>query len=128
MSYKDSTQLDTRISESNRILSKYPDRIPIIVEYDKTKINMKKQKFLVPKSASLSYLLVSIRNQINMANNNDNKVNNMSYFLFCDKKLVIPSSIINELYWDHIKNKEKVGNLDKFLYLYLSTENTFGSN
>lgn len=116
---------DSKIAESNRIMAKYPDRIPIILEFDRQKINIKKEKFLVPRSSSLCYLMVAIRNQIATSNDNGS-AHNKSYFLFCDKKLVIPSTIVNELYWEYIKNKEKQGNLDKFLYLYLSSENTFG--
>jgi hypothetical protein len=32
VAYKDSTTLDKRLAESQRIRAKYPDRIPVIVE------------------------------------------------------------------------------------------------
>ena len=48
-SYKERFSLDQRISESERILSKYPNYIPMIVEIDSKFGEIKKNKFLVPR-------------------------------------------------------------------------------
>ena len=59
-SYKEEFSLDQRSSESNRILAKYPDRVPIIIECKNKELNglIHKKKFLVPSEISVSYLIV----------------------------------------------------------------------
>ena len=55
-SLKKSTELSENISESTRILSKYPDRIPVIIKTKNQKLAkmLKKNKFLVPQDLSIA--------------------------------------------------------------------------
>lgn len=115
MLYKDSCTLDTRVSESNKILAKYPSHIPVIVDAD-SKLKLKKNKFLVPKDVSVGHLLCSIRKQMTVTQTD-------AVFLFVDKTLLSSTKLMSDIYEDHTKSRK---NNDKFLYIYMSKENTFG--
>jgi len=118
-SYKTEVSLDKRISESTRILAKYPDRVPIIVECGKT-LKLSKKKYLVPRDITASYLLHIIRGKM------EKLEPSKAIFLFCDGKLLSGSTNISQVYEDHIyKNKLNAGS-DNFLYLDVALENTFG--
>ena len=68
MKFKETYSEEMRIQESNKILIKYPSRIPIIIEKsdncDLIKIN--KTKFLVPKDLTLQQFVFIIRKKINL--------------------------------------------------------------
>lgn len=121
--YKEQNSLGFRISESQRILSKFPDRIPIIIDCSKDldKI-LSKKKFLVPREISVSYLLTIIRNKSTL---NSTK----AIFIFCNDKLLSGTSILGTVYDEYEKNAKKDSDFikgDKTLYLNLAYENTFG--
>ena len=120
--YKDIVSLSTRVCESNRVLSKYIDKIPIIIDCDSELDTVViKRKFLVPRDVSASYLISLIRSKISL----DSK---KAIFIFCDNKLIQGQALVGELYDNYIQNliySQKFDG-DKFLYFYLSCENTFG--
>ena len=127
-SYKERFSLDQRISESERILSKYTNYIPMIVEIDSKFGEIKKNKFLVPREVSASHLLCSVRAQIKCKKNE-------ALFMFDDNKLICTTTLIGQLYDDYIEKQrekhEKDGSrggksFDKFYYIFLQGENTFG--
>jgi GABA(A) receptor-associated protein len=121
MSLKNSINLSSRISESERILAKFPDRIPVIVESaDKelTKL-LKKNKFLSPTHVSVSYLLLTIRKQMKL----DSSV---AVFLFCDNKLLCSTELMSVVYNNYLTRNNIGKNHDKFLYITICKENTFG--
>ncbi|KAL9555219.1 hypothetical protein PS6_002991 [Mucor atramentarius] len=68
-SFKSRHSFDARLKESKRILSKYPDRIPIICE--KVEGNniarMAKQKYLIPSDICLGQFIYSIRKHIRLS-------------------------------------------------------------
>lgn len=111
--------LDKRISESNRILAKFPDKIPVIVESsDKDLIKqMKKNKFLSPYDISVSQFMYSIRRQLNLNASE-------ALFLFCNNTLINGTDIMGKIYEEYIYGNS--GNNDRFLYVQISKENTFG--
>ena len=120
--YKEEVSLSTRIGESNRVLSKYIDKVPVIIECDRELDSIiKKRKFLVPKDVSVSYLISIVRSKGNL----DSK---KAVFIFCDNQLVQGQSMIGEIYDRYINNIINSKNFDgdKFLYLHLSCENAFG--
>jgi len=121
MKYKDKNPLAKRISESNRICSKYPGYIPVVVELNSDKIKLEKNQFLVPRNVSAGHLLVNIRKQIT-----SNK--NEAIFMFTDNNTMICSTtMMDQLYEDHLKQYEnKNADNDLFYYVYIQTENTFG--
>ena len=120
--YKDEVSLSTRISESDRILSKYIDKVPVIIDCNRELGTfIKKRKFLVPKDVSVSYLISIIRSKGNL----DSK---KAIFIFCDNQLIQGQTIIGEIYDRYINNlvNSKKFDGDKFLYLFISYENAFG--
>ena len=114
--YQNELTLEKRLSEFNRIVGKYPDRIPIIIEKSKINSNnipdLDKHKFLVPEDITLGQFMYVLRQRIKL----ESKV---AIFLFINDKLISTSSTIGEIY---DQNKH----IDNFLYIKYAGENTFG--
>jgi GABA(A) receptor-associated protein len=114
LSYKYQYSFDKRLSESTRILTKYPDRIPIICEKSKTQnlplIN--KNKYLVTNDITIGQFICVIRNRMKLSPE-------FSIFLLVDGYVPASGSMIGELY-DEYKDD------DGFLYIEYCQENTFG--
>ena len=120
--YKDQVALSTRIIESDRILCKYPDKIPVIIDCDRElDAIIIKRKFLVPRDVSSSYLISLIRSKTKI----DSK---KAIFIFCDNTLIQGQTMIGEIYNKYMENLKSSKDFDgdKFLYFYISCENTFG--
>ena len=63
--YKSKNEFDFRINESKKILNKYPDKIPLIVEKSENcKYDIDKNKYLVPKDIQMQQLIFIIRKRI----------------------------------------------------------------
>ena len=113
--FKDKFSFEDRKKESIKIRTKYPDRIPIIIEKgsDSPDVNyIDKNKFLVPNDLLINQLLYVIRRRVNI---NSEK----SLFLFCNGKIPSGSSMVSTIYNE---NQDE----DGFLYITYSGENTFG--
>ncbi len=111
---KDHT-FEVRSIESAKILAKYPDRIPLIVE--KTPINsilpqISKSKFLVPADITITQFMFIIRKYLKLEPS-------VSIYLFCDGVIPNAGESINNIYLQH---KDE----DGFLYFFYAGENTFG--
>jgi len=104
---------DERLTESKKIRSKYPDRIPIIVESnDSTIPKIDKKKFLVPCDITVSQFMYVIRKRI--------KLNSTTaLFLFINGKIPKSSELLVNVDKEHC-------NEDGFVYMVYSGENTFG--
>ena len=105
---------EERILESAKIIEKYPDRLPIIVEKrDGSQIkNLDKTKYLVPRDMTVGQFMYVIRKRIKLTPEN-------ALFVFVNNTLPITSDTISDVY---AKHKHK----DGFLYMIYSGENTFG--
>ena len=113
ISLSETKTLEDRLAESNKVLIKYPERIPIIVEPltdDIVKID--KNKFIVSKDMTFGQLIYIIRKRINI--NSD-----VALFFSINGVLCPLSTDIESIYNDN-KNE------DNFLYVKYTTENTFG--
>ena len=111
--------LSQRISESNRVLAKYPSHVPVVVDCDPKLGTLKKNKFLVPSDVNASHLINSIRNQIKFEKNE-------AMFIFCGDTLLCNTAMMYDVYSNYMQNKKNGEEQDKFLYLYVGAENTFG--
>lgn len=112
MNYK-LKSFDDRLNESTKILKKYPDRIPIILQkYDNNAPHLEKYKYLVSSDTTFGSLLYSIRNNTKLKPSE-------AIFLSINGKMCSTSMLIKEIYETE---KEK----DNFLYISFSCENTFG--
>ena len=114
-SFKESKSYIERKTESSKIIEKYPDRIPIIVEKSiksTLKDNIDKKKYLVPKTLSFSQFIYIIRKRI--------KINESeALFVFVNNKIA-PSNLSIETIYNKSKDE------DGFLYVIYTNENTFG--
>ena len=104
----------SRKNESTKIILKYPDRIPVIVnKCNKSKLNtLKKNKFLVEKDMKYMNFIFTIRNNIDLDKS-------QSLFTLVNNTLINGNQTMGEIYNDH-KNE------DGFLYVVYTSENTFG--
>jgi GABA(A) receptor-associated protein len=114
--FKQNLAFKNRFKESSRLLGKYPERVPIIIERSENSIHLTlidKNKYLVPKDITMSQLLWVIRKRMNIGKYQAIFLLSESGTLFASKELI--SSVYEN-------NKD----LDGFLYLKYANENTFG--
>lgn len=113
--FKKNYSFDQRSNESEKIMKKYPGRVPVIVEKDiKSKIpDLDKTKFLVPMELTIGQLLYVIRKRIKISPEK-------AIFIFTSNILPPTSAEISSIY-------EKYRDEDGFLYCTISGENTFGN-
>ena len=114
--YKSLYSFNDRYNESQRILEKYPDRIPIICERSNmTSIDcpyIDKNKYLVPNSLTVGQFLYVIRKRMKISENK-------AMFLFVNDNVPHSTQILSNTY-EYYKDDEG------FLYVSYSFENTFG--
>ncbi|XP_046842954.1 autophagy-related protein 8-like [Xenia sp. Carnegie-2017] len=112
--FKEEHTIDVRRAESAKIRTKYPDRIPVVVEKapKSTIPDIDKRKFLVPNDLTVAQFMYIIRKRIQLAPEK-------AMFLFVNKVLPTTSSTMGAIYEEH---KDE----DGFLYIAYSGENTFG--
>lgn len=113
-SFKHDFSLKQRSEESSRVLEKFPQRIPVIVEKDERSMvnNIDKKKYLVPGDLTIGQFIYIIRKRIKLKPEE-------ALFFFVNNNLVPTSALISTIY---NSNKDR----DKFLYFIYSGENTFG--
>lgn len=115
MGYKDSVPFSERKRKAELILNQYPDRIPVLVEFDKnlSKINpTAKNKFIVPYDLTIGQFMYVIRKHIKISPEK-------AIFLFVNNRLLSVSSIMQNIYMDNSSD-------DGFLYIKVNEESTFG--
>lgn len=116
MTFKTEHPFIDRQKEANRILEKFPDRIPVICERERKNDDipeLTKKKFLLPRGLKMIEFLVVIRNKMKLKK---------EYALFVTINDMIPNSTqtMDNLY-------EEFKDRDGFLYVSYGSENTFGS-
>ena len=115
MDFKSSNTFEDRCSESARIREKFPGRIPTIVERSMRTpdiLDLDKHKFLVPGDLTVSQFIFVIRKRISLPSE-------QALFLFVGGSLPTTGTLLRELYTMH-------KDIDGFLYVQYSGENTFG--
>jgi len=114
ISYKNLYSFDKRLSEATRILTRYPDRIPIICEKAKNQIlpHINKNKYLVTQELTIGHFICVIRKRLHLPPE-------FALFILVDGYIPSSSTMIADLY-EHHKHK------DGFLYIEYCQENTFG--
>ena len=116
-SFKEQHSYEDRVEEARRIIIKYSDRIPVIVQKHTSGNtdslpNLQKTKFLVPDHITYGQFLYIIRTRIHLQPEK-------ALFLFVNNKLPSASSGMRSIYE---QNKDE----DNFLYCFYSSESTFG--
>lgn len=113
--FQEDHTLEHRINEAQKIRTRYPDRIPVIVERaENSTIEMiDKRKYLVPNDITVAQFMWIIRKRIELPSEK-------AIFLFVNRIVPQSSWSMGELYNSH-RHK------DGFLYIAYSGESTFGS-
>lgn len=114
--YKKTHTFDEMHKEASRILSKYPDRLPVIVEVDVNckdpSLKLDKNKYLVPYNLTVGQLIHVIRKHTQL----DSK---KAMFIFFGNILAPTAAPISMVYDEH---KDECG----YLFSTVTSENTFG--
>jgi GABA(A) receptor-associated protein len=115
-SFKQKHTLEHLKAESARIMAKYPDRIPVVVERGKKSklVEIDKNKFLVPSDLTVGQFLYVIRKRIKIQPEK-------ALFIFVNGILPSSSLLMCSLYKEQ---KDESG----FLFCEYYEESTFGSN
>jgi len=112
--YKDKYPFDKLKKEASRIMIKYPDRIPVVVE--KNPYNdipqIDSNKFLVPMDLTFGQFIHVIRKRIKISDE-------QALFLFINNTLPSCSQLMSQIYAEH---KDPTG----YLFMVYSGEATFG--
>lgn len=115
-SFKAENDARRRQIEATRIRTKYPDRVPIIVEQrastDFPACDNMKRKFLVPGDLTMGQFMYVIRKRLLVAPE-------VSIFLFVGGTVQPSAALLGAVYDQHQDD-------DGFLYVVYSGENTFG--
>ena len=114
--FKQEHPLDKRQAEAQRIRTKYPDRIPVIVERaEKSDIpDLDKKKYLVPADLTVGQFVYVIRKRIKLSPEK-------AIFIFVNNVLPPTAALMSSIYDEHKDD-------DGFLYIAYSGENTFGGD
>ena len=111
--FKDKFPYEKRLEEATRIIEKYPNRVPIIVERGNHNVKqIDRKKYLVPRDLSMGQFMHIIRERIKLPSHE-------SIYLFIGGSLPPTSALIEQIY-------EKHKDTDNFLYVTYCAESTFG--
>ena len=113
--FQEEYKFEYRKKEFLKIKNKYPERIPVIVEKNikcDDLISIKKKKYLVPNELNISSLIYLIRKNIKLDPSK-------ALFLMTNNKILNNNKSLYDAYEE---NKSE----DGFLYIYYTSENTFG--
>ena len=115
MSFQEKHSFENRKLESLRIRSKYPDRIPVVIEKANQTdlIEIDKCKFLVPSDLTVSQFIYVIRKRLKLPPEK-------ALFVFIMNTIPPGSALMSTIYEDYKHN-------DGFVYMQYAGENTFGS-
>lgn len=115
MSFKSTRSFEKRKQETLTVLTKYPDRIPIICEKNslsKTSVEIDKKKYLVPYDLTIGQFVYVIRQRLKLSAE-------VGIYIFINGMIPPSSAFITNIYEQH---KDE----DGFLYITYAFENTFG--
>ena len=114
MKFKEQFSFEQRKQESEIIIEKYPDKIPVICEkLHNSDPTISKKKYLVPYNSTLSYFIFLIRNRELIKKE-------QGIFMIINNNIPPANMYFYQLY-------NLFRNEDGFLYINYSFENVFGS-
>ena len=108
--------MERRLSEALRVRTRYPTRIPVICQrgVNATRLcpHIEKTKYLIPKNLTMGQFIWVVRNKLKLHAST-------ALYMFINGTIPPIGHLLEEIYLYH-------KDLDGFLYIYYSTENTFG--
>ena len=108
--YKKQKTLEERKKESKKLLKKYPDRIPIFLEFDQKHLDPHYFKYLIPDYLRVAQLNYILKKRIGESE---------SIYFSVNGELLNSTEVLYSLYRRH---KEE----DGFLYIKYHKESVFG--
>jgi len=105
--------MDERRTRAIHLLTTYPQWVPVIVNPMPSSLKLKQRKFLPKRDCTIAQLMYAIRSNAILKSDE-------ALFPFCEGEMPPFGSSIGQLY-DNMKSP------DKFLYLTIMRENTFGA-
>jgi hypothetical protein len=106
------------ITIGKKIIEKYPDKVPIIIEFSKV------IQLIKPKNDNVLKMLVSNYQTTRFIHTELNKYVNLNpaetILVYCNNKMM-PLTELIDFYYQKNKNPQ-----DDCLHLFVTTENTFG--
>ena len=111
--YRDARSFEQRAEESIKMRTRYPTRVPVIVEPRENAPLIDKRKYMTPSDLLFSQFMYVIRKRINLDKGK-------SLYFFANNQMIPSTRTLNEIYTTH---KDK----DGFLYISYNLENTFGA-
>jgi GABA(A) receptor-associated protein len=114
MSFKKVHLFEKRSSEAQRLLVKYKDRVPVIVEVGshEKELVLDRKKYLIPYNLTVGQFLYIIRKRIKLDPEK-------ALFVFFNNNLPASTSTIGSVY-------KMYKDPDNFMYAVISLESTFG--
>ena len=105
---------ENRCKESNNIVTKYPERIPVIVEKQEASdvVDLDKNKYLVPWDLTVGQFVYVIRKRMKLPPEK-------AIFIFVNNQIPMQCMRMSNIYEEEKDN-------DGFLYIKYAGENTFG--
>ena len=104
---------EERQDECKRILEKFPDRIPVVIDIEGGGLHLPRRKYLVERDMLFINFAHIIRQRLKVSPNE-------SLFFFCENSIPQQTHTIQQVF-----NEKK--SEDGFLVLTIMKENTFGS-
>lgn len=113
-SHKRLRPLNVRREEAKRMMEKYPERYPVVIECAEgsgvKKLEM--EKYMVPHHFTVGQFLVVLRKKISLAPDK-------AIYLYTGGVIPETSQLMSQLYQDKAED-------DGFLYMTYASESTFG--
>ncbi|MCH9716853.1 MAG: hypothetical protein K0U52_07175 [Gammaproteobacteria bacterium] len=117
-SFRLSKSVEAQHKEAQKILERYPDRVPIIVEKsahcNKSIPNLKKIKYLAPRDITMGQFAYVIRKRLKLPEEK------ALFLSFSDHSMTHTASLVSQAYEQH--KDDATG----FLFVEYTGENTFG--
>jgi GABA(A) receptor-associated protein len=101
------------LKESRSIKSRYPEKIPVIVNTKNKKLKMDRQKFLIPNDLTVSQFIYVIRKRIELKKES-------AIFMLVNDMMPASSQTMEQLY------NEQMDTNTEMLFVDIAMENTFG--
>jgi GABA(A) receptor-associated protein len=113
--FKKKFSIDYRTKEASKIIEKYPNRIPVIVEISRGNDigDLDKQKYLVPNDLTVGQFSYIIRKRVKLPAEK-------AIYLTVNGSIPTTAAMMQSIY---VKHRDD----DGFLYIIISGENSFGS-
>lgn len=113
--FKKKHTFEKRLAEAQRVIDNYPNRIPLIVENDKSSKlpMMAKRKYLIPDDMTVGQFMYVVRKRLNVKPET-------AIYMFFNQTLAPTAKKMSEVY-------KLYKDTDKFLYAVIATEKTFGN-